>query len=95
MPRQSRQKEILNVVADTVGNNYRVGRRERYLFLVTITGAAIVTIQGRQKNGTWVVLATSDISCDVNVDNYGWYEVRAAVTAMGMPATATVIWSWR
>jgi len=95
MPRQVRQREILNVITDTFGPAYYVGRKQsQHLFIVTITGAAVVAIRGRQKDGPWRNLVSSAISSEINLDDYGWYEFQATTSGMGIGATATVVWSW-
>jgi len=95
MPRQVRQRTILDVIADTFGPAYYVGRkRPQHLFIVTITGAASVSIRGRQKDGPWRTLVTTAINAEVNLDDYGWYEFQAITSGMGIGATASVVWSW-
>jgi len=95
MPLQERQITILDVITDTDGAAFLVGRKgERTLFIVTITGVATVSVQGRQKNGPWRELASAAADTEVNVDNYGWWEFRAVSSGMAPGATASVVWSW-
>ncbi len=94
MPRQVRQRIILDAVAGTIGDTYRVGRKsEQFLFIVTITGVATVTLEGRQKDGPWRTLATTAVDAEVNFSDYGWYEIRAVSSGMAAGA-AQVTWSW-
>lgn len=95
MPMQDRQVTILDVIADTDGAAFLVGRKgNSHLFVITITGAATVKIQGRQKSGAWKDLTSTAANAELNVDDYGWWEFRAVSSAMGIPATASVVWSW-
>ena len=95
MPLQERQVTIFDVIADTDGAAFLAGRKgSMHLFVITITGAATVTIQARQKNGDWKELTSVIANAELNVDDYGWWEFRAVSTGMGALATATVVWSW-
>jgi len=95
MSRQVRQRTILDVIVDTFGPAYYVGRKQpRHLFIIALTGAAVVSIRGRQKEGPWRSLISTAINAEVNVDDYGWYEFQATTSGMGIGATASVVWSW-
>ena len=94
MPRQNREKTILNVIADTIGEPYYIGRRSQLLFTITTTLVGTCKIQARQKNEDWKDIASTAVSAEVNMDNYGWHEIRAITTGMGLGASVKVVWSW-
>jgi len=95
MPRQVRQRTILDVITDTYGPAYYVGRkRTQHLITITVTGAVVATLRGRQKDGPWKTLVATTINAEINLDDYGWYEIQGMTTGMGLGATATFVWSW-
>ena len=94
MARQVRQRTILDVTVNTIGDVYRLSSKQQHLFVITITGVATVAVQGRQKNGSWREFGSVIANNEINLDDYGWYEIRAVSTGM-VGGTANVVWSWR
>lgn len=95
MTRQVRERTILDTMTDTYGPAYYVGRkRTQHLITITLTGAVVATLRGRQKNGAWKTLVATTINAEINLDDYGWYEFQAVTSGMGVGARAVFVWSW-
>ncbi len=87
-------KTILQCTQDTEGAAQPAALYERMLFAVAITGSASCAIQARQAGADWIDIETLSESGEVNLENYGWYEVRAVASDL-TDASVNVAMSWR
>lgn len=87
-------KTILDVSENTTGDACSATRFSHLLFVVTLTGTVTCAIQARQTDGNWKALDSFTSSGELNVENFGWHEIRAVTSGMSS-ATAKVVLSWR
>ena len=69
---------LLDTTQEKTGDAFPVPRRDRLLFAVDLAGGGICEIQARQSGGPWRTLKTFAAPGELNVENFGWHEVRAA-----------------
>ena len=92
------QIALLDTEADAQGEPVDVSDCGRLLFVVDLDGedgfSATVSVQGRQREGVWHELDSFGWSGELNLDNYGWHEVRATACELA-GARVRVGLSWR
>ncbi len=85
---------LLSVTEDTEGAAFSVSRYASLLIVVTIGGQATCRVEGRQQGGEWKELESFSQSGELNLENYGWHQIRAVAEDMAS-GSAIVEMSWR
>ncbi len=85
---------LLETTVDATGDAVGVAHLDRLLVVATLSGTATCQVQGRLVDGSWRALATFTVSGELNLDNFGWHELRAVASDLDGGSVAALL-SWR